>query len=193
MTRARGFFLAALVGCGDAGQSAKPAPAAIAAVSSRQSDSLLTLQALPAAARSALRVQAPSFVPYDVATVPPTFAALATRSADEGLVIVRGDFEGLGRTDFAIAGNDATGLRVVALFANADSGYRVADIIAEPQEADTVRGSPNAVVSRVAREGPGAKGFDVVVWHAYAGPRGHPEVWRWVPARKRFLLVEPAD
>lgn len=153
-------------------------------------DTVLSLEALPASALAALSTQAPTFTPYSASTFPPAFAARASRSRDEGLMVVRGDFEGRGRTDFALAGNDTKGLRVLVLFANADSGYRVVDIISEPQSVDTLRDSPNVVLARRSRPAVDGTGFDIEVWHAYDSPRREPEVWRWVPSRGQFLMVE---
>lgn len=153
-------------------------------------DTVLSLEALPVSALTALRTQAPTFTPYRASTFPAEFAARASRSRDEGLMVVQGDFEGLGRTDFALAGNDAKGLRVLVLFANADSGYRLVDIIAGPQEVDTLRDSPNVVLARRTRPAVDGTAFDIEVWHAYDSPTREPEVWRWVPSRKQFLMVE---
>ena len=89
-----------------------------------------SLALLPPAALEALAKLAPGFTLLDRRSYPDSIASRAHESRDAGLVFLRGDFQGLGRTDYVVVvGNQRRSYRVVALFAGAEGTFRALDVI----------------------------------------------------------------
>ncbi len=95
-----------------------------------------SLTMLPPAALEVLGRLAPGFRLIERGSYPDSVARSAHESPDAGLVFLRGDFQGLGRTDYTVVGYQRGSYRVVALFAGADGTFRALDVIPPASEAD---------------------------------------------------------
>lgn len=157
---------------------------------------MLTMIALPEPARTALRSAAPAFTPFDPATYPADVVASAHRSADEGLVVIRADLQGVGRIDFAIAGTEGDSLRVLALFQQPDGRYRLVEVYSQrspPYASSLPPGVPPVFLERAPCEFRcgSLSAFTVVPRYVGDHTGQRPARLAWVEERHRFFVDEP--
>lgn len=157
----------------------------------------LTVAAMPPAALAALRESAPTFVPFDPSTYPPNTVAATHKSADEGLMIIRADLQGEGRVDYAVAGMDKGSLRVIAIFAQIDGGFRVVGVFSEepPLPYSAPPGAPGVALERAKCEFRCATKteFDVVTKYVGDDSGKTPSHYVWLPKFSKFSLDEVVD
>ena len=156
---------------------------------------ILRFTQLPPSALAALRDSLPTFQPYDPAQYTTAVRARVNASPDEGLMMVRGDFQGLGLVDFVVAGHTALGVRVVALLSSPNGAYRVTVVSEGDYRTDSLvpLGGALVVLGRIVPSDGSRDPMDIVLIHLGDDPTKYPERWRWVPSRSRFLLIEPND
>lgn len=108
----------------DSGPAAAPQPQAAAAVQpSKANQQMLSLAQLPDSARSALNIAIPNFVVWETAAIPDSLRARVTTSANEGLIVLRGNFAGHGANDYVLAGHDKESLIIITIFANDNGSF----------------------------------------------------------------------
>lgn len=159
---------------------------------------VLTIAALPEAAKAVLRASAPAFVPFDPSKYPPDIVAAAHQSADEGLVVIRGDLQSVGRQDFAVAGMEGDSLRVLALFQQQDSTYRLVDVYSvrpPPFAKTTPPGVPAVFLERAPCEFSckSKSAFTIVLRFVGDRTSDRPTHFAWVERLKQFVTDEPID
>lgn len=159
---------------------------------------MLTVSALPDAIRRALRESDSTFVPFDPAKYPANIVAAAHRSPDEGLVVIRGDFQGTHRDDFAVAGMSGDSLRVLAFFQQPTGEYRMVDVYSV--RGDLFAGSTPPNVPPIALERAPcevrceSKPADAVVVRFAGDQTTHrPYHLVWVASLGLFASDEPID
>jgi len=152
----------------------------------------LTLASMPSAAVEALRQFAPTFVPFADSGYPKAVVAAARMFGFHGLMVIRADLQGLERVDYAVAGTDATGIRVIALFAEANGTY-LPVIVTNWSEKGTVLHAARPL--QLMRDPPCARPCGsavIIIPLGSAAVRGN-ERWVWAAAQRRFVLEEFPD
>lgn len=149
----------------------------------------LTIDAVPRGAIKALHQYAPDFVPFADSLYPRTLVAEARRVAFRGLMIVRADFQGIGRTDYVVAGMDVSVARVIALFSEPDGTYRAIPVTTF-SAAELGAAAPRVLqLEREPLPSPRAPAELSINPLSGSGTRGN-ELWIWSPAQRRFVLEE---
>lgn len=151
----------------------------------------LTVNDIPGSALAALRDSFPNFSPLDTAEFTSDERARFRRSADEGLVVLRGDFQGKGSTDFVVAGRGQRPL-VIALLVDSLGHYSAVTAFAVAGDQysrfglervaseDTVAGNPRMDIRLVAL--PPISETD-----------GAPVTLTWSAVRHTFLIVSDGE
>lgn len=154
---------------------------------------MLTLADVPSSALRALHDSIPEFAPWDTAMYPSKRLAGVRVSADAGVVVLRGNFRGVGDRDYIIAGHIGEVPLIIALLARDDSTYVVAGISEGGRRADSTTGEPPVVLEKTASDdpSPGSPPLYVVVSWGGESTMAPNNKYVWVPARRKFLLVGP--
>lgn len=167
-------------------------PPASASLSSAADTTPLRIDALPLAAGQALRQYAPTFVPFADTQYPREVKDEARKFAFHGLMVIRGDLQGVGRVDYAVAGMDGASARVIALLSGADGRFHALPVTTFDS---TQLGAQQPRVLQLMRElCPRTCGPLEVSIIPLGGlrTRGN-EVWIWSPEQRRFVMQEPPD
>src|SRR5262249_3769339 len=122
------------------------------------------------------------------------------QTADEGIVIIRGDFQGEGRTDFAVAGTTPDSLLVLALFAESDGTFQTADVYAIskrmiPFAGTTPSGAPAIYLERALCEFRCASKSTLAIVPKFVGDTNSLSRTNlaWISRLHRFVSDEPVD
>lgn len=144
---------------------------------------------LPPAALAALREGRPTFTLLEPRSSQDSVAS----AYESGDVILRADLQGLGRTDYAVAGLDRGVYRVVALFAGADGTFRAVDVTQE-HTLKPIHGIPAVLLQRAECDTcmPGSTTAVIVVGFLQASSRGATR-WVWNAKYSAFKLDEIVD
>jgi hypothetical protein len=152
----------------------------------RTNSSTLTFAQLPESAKVALGAARPALVAWDTTTIADSVRARVHASANEGWVVLRGNFFGATTEDYVVSGYDGASLAIMALSAQRDGSYRVVGISDGAPKGDGVEAP--VVLSLTRDESPSAQAPpDIQVKFIYEP--AHVEIYRWFPEDKRFLLV----
>ena len=178
-------------------QATRPSAAAARAHTVVSDAGPLSIAMLPPAALAALVEDAPTFAPFERSRYPDSIASLANESADEGLVLLRADLQGLGTADYAVAGLDHGDLRVIALFAQAGGAFRVVAVAGGPPAWNPIPGVPAVLLERgkcqfSCRTGSTAVAISVRHIGDEGSGRG-PDRWVWNAKLAAFILDEVID
>jgi hypothetical protein len=171
-------------------------PDSIAAAS--LSAGMLRLSDLPAAARAVLRDSFPTFEPYDPARYSQARVDSSQASADEGLMIVRGQFRKAALTDYVVAGmrphmesgKQTREFKVIALLAKRNGTYRPSVVSEGTYLHSGARDDVQQVLIELDGGSSNRTGVEFLLINLVAPFRGI-EHWVWVPSRNYFLLDEP--
>jgi hypothetical protein len=205
-------FVAALFGTGcnrsaaDAENSSRPASTQRASMPEKslqsgkgapQDSGSLMISGLPPSAQAALLKSDAAFVPFDPSKYPPEIVASAHRSADEGLVVIRGDLQGKRAMDFAVAGISGDSVRVLALFAEQGGAYRVVDVYSNRHSMFAKTMPPDLPVLYIERAPCefrcGSKSAFAIVLKLVADSRPSRNILAWDSKLHRFVSDEPVD
>lgn len=147
---------------------------------------------LPPAALAALRESRPTFTLLEPRTSPDSIAS----AHESGDVILRADLQGLGRTDYAVAGLDQGVYRVIALFAAADGTFRAVDVTTATPDPKRIPGVPAVLLRRSSCVRCGKDSTTAVIVVMFVREGGASFVadrWVWRAERSTFEIDEPDD
>jgi hypothetical protein len=153
--------LTSTLGCEGAGRElpsdrqSVPKAASIAASddsSRRPQQWMIGIGDIPDAALAVVRARWPGFAAFSPAKYRATDTAGARVSPDEGLVIVRGDFEGIGNEDLIVAGSDGSRGLLIALFIHPDGQVNAQLVSYLAKQGPAGAGTPSVMLARAVCE-----------------------------------------
>lgn len=131
----------------------KPAAGASTDDSSRTPQGrMIRIDEVPEAALSAARARWPGFAAFSSSKYVAADTAGARVSPNEGLVIVRGNFEGMGNEDLIIAGSDGSRGLLIALFMHPGRAVQVHLVAYLAKHGPAGEGSPSVMLARTVCE-----------------------------------------
>jgi hypothetical protein len=143
-----------------------------------------TLDSLPAEVMAAVKARYPEFVPHNPKEMPQASRAAYRPSADEGLIVVRGNLASSAPA-YALVGMQGTSQMVVGVVKDPNAG------LGWSARSMSSTGSPPfdpwVIVSRRRRGHPNGRLDAIVV--RILDPKGeYDDVYAWNPTEKRFNL-----
>ena len=150
----------------------------------------LRIDEVPLAARTALGVAMPEFLPWPSAPLTGAARAREQSNAGRSVSIVSGHFRIPNATDYVLVGFDRQlhGIRIVAILDQGAGKFSVISVSDGPARPDSLAMVPDRSVGILSS--PSGTTVDVVV-RLVSDPLRVLEQYTWVSNRQSFLLVSP--
>lgn len=163
-------------------------PRAAAPVVARDTNGRLTFDSLPETARIALRFDVRAFRRYRLEEYDQKFRNAYRLSTDDGLYIVRANLQGIGRTDYVVAGRNGPLRSVLAVMRRTDTGgWTVRSVAVGEMGSLAPRDSASVWIRRAEKGHPNGQWDAVVVRRLYQSGAG--EVFYYWDANRNVFFT----
>ena len=148
----------------------------------------LTFDSLPETARIALRFDVRPFRRYRMDEYDQKVRKAYPFSADDGLFVARANLQGIGRTDYVVAGRNGGRRVVLAVMRRTDGGgWTVQNVTAGEIGSRAPADSASLWIGHSEKGHPNGKWDAVVVKRLYAQSDASQELYYWDSERKVFF------